>query len=896
MEILISTREARIAYEEALRRIEECRKNKNNHLDLAGLGLQELPPEIGQLSALKLLRLDENQLSSLPPEIGQLCALNMLWLRGNQLSSLPSEIVQLSALTELRLSGNQLSSLPPEIVQLSSLAILDLSGNQLSSLPPEIAKLKALVLLDLDNNHLQTLPPEIGQLSNLQALYLKNNQLRSLVPELQNLSRLRYLLLHGNPKLKLPTTVLGGDTSSDTSSWAAPQSILSFYFARSAQTARPLNEVKLLTVGRGGVGKTSTVRALRDLEFDDGEESTKGIALCDWPMHDCKKGIVTAHIWDFAGQVITHALHQFFFSERSMYLLVLSGREDNALADAEYWLRLIMAFGKDENGKGPPVIISLNKWEDIGCRAKLDRAALQERYPCICAFIETDCQSGRGIDKLKKALAKEADKLAWVHQDFPARWDEVRHALNPGKKKRPHLPFSEFRALCTRHHISETMEQEALADVLHNLGIALNYRRDPRLREATILQPDWLTENVYKLLRQAEKQRGILTLADSEKVLRAEKEPAMRDFLRQLMERFEVAYVSERDGQEVWLLPQALPDNQPKAAALLAAAQDATSLRYTYPALPEGLLARAIVRLHEFIEHDGKQHLQWASGVILTMEGARALLRAVSQDRQIVLTVTGETEARRRLAGLVRSEMRDINHSIHGLEVQEETREQGQWLNTETVEADEKQGQKTPLSLSGQATQMIDPVPVNNAYSSEEARRDTWKPKIFISYSKHNVRQRESLARHLRILANLGLCDHYWHDRMILPGDDWHESIQTELNDADLIVILLSSDALGTDYIRRHEIPHALQLREQGTEVVPIILEDCSWDKTPLAALNALPEKGKPINEWRPNQKKGWKSVEDGLAKVLQKIKDQAGARRQNSHFRDRSTFPRRER
>jgi internalin A len=59
--------------------------------------------------------------------------------------------------------------------------------------------------------------------------------------------------------------------------------------------------------------------------FNDDEESTSCIALSDWVMEDCKKGPVTAHVWDFAGQVMTHALHQFFFSVRCVYVLVLTG-------------------------------------------------------------------------------------------------------------------------------------------------------------------------------------------------------------------------------------------------------------------------------------------------------------------------------------------------------------------------------------------------------------------------------------------------------------------------------------------------------------------------------------------------------------------------------------------
>src|SRR4051794_11510038 len=101
------------ANQEALWRIEAWRKG--DVLDLSGLGLKQMPPEIGQLTALMRLRLDSNQLTTLPPEIGQLTALTHLYLHSNQLTTLPPEIGQLPALTQLSLSRNQLTTLPPEI-------------------------------------------------------------------------------------------------------------------------------------------------------------------------------------------------------------------------------------------------------------------------------------------------------------------------------------------------------------------------------------------------------------------------------------------------------------------------------------------------------------------------------------------------------------------------------------------------------------------------------------------------------------------------------------------------------------------------------------------------------------------------------------------------------------
>ena len=94
--------EGQVSYDEALKRIEACRSESGTHLTLGGMSLWHLPPEIGQLTALKELHLDNNQLSSLPPQIGQLTALKELYLDNNQLTRLPPEIGQLTALTRLR--------------------------------------------------------------------------------------------------------------------------------------------------------------------------------------------------------------------------------------------------------------------------------------------------------------------------------------------------------------------------------------------------------------------------------------------------------------------------------------------------------------------------------------------------------------------------------------------------------------------------------------------------------------------------------------------------------------------------------------------------------------------------------------------------------------------------
>ena len=93
---------------EARRRIAVVHQTGSTSLDLSGLGLTALPPEIAALTALKVLELNNNQLTALAPEIGALTALKELYLANNQLTALPPEIAALTALQRLDLDGNPL--------------------------------------------------------------------------------------------------------------------------------------------------------------------------------------------------------------------------------------------------------------------------------------------------------------------------------------------------------------------------------------------------------------------------------------------------------------------------------------------------------------------------------------------------------------------------------------------------------------------------------------------------------------------------------------------------------------------------------------------------------------------------------------------------------------------
>ncbi len=181
-----------------LSKIQQAKQENWRELNLSGLGLSELPPEIGQLDTLRTLYLYHNQLRLLPPEIGQLSALEELVIGNNQLRWLPSEIAQLSVLRGLYANDNQLGSFPTVILKLKKLYALGLSNNPLTRLPTEITQLGNLRELYLDNTQLRELPPELGR-TNLAVLDLSHNHLGFVTPELALLTDLRVLDMRHNP-------------------------------------------------------------------------------------------------------------------------------------------------------------------------------------------------------------------------------------------------------------------------------------------------------------------------------------------------------------------------------------------------------------------------------------------------------------------------------------------------------------------------------------------------------------------------------------------------------------------------------------------------------------------------------------------------------------------------
>ena len=604
-------------------------------------------------------------------------------------------------------------------------------------------------------------------------------------------------------------------------------------------------------------------------KFDEGEKATEGIKISDWPCPLNPTEKVTLHIWDFGGQEMMHATHQFFLTARTLYLLVLESRGGGCDEEADYWFRLIRTFG----GKDAPVVIVLNKQKLAPF--DVNRAAWLEKYAGnIEAFAETDCADAKSIYRLQESIQARLDGLESLKARFPTRWFAIKEAL--ATMPAAFVRFADYRALCRANGEENPESQDSLSGFLHDLGIALNYRNDPRLRFAYVLKPEWVTKGIYTLLHAFVTAKGIFTPAEAEQVLgRQGYSVEAVNFLLGLMERFELSFPLPGPAQQI-LIPQLLDDQQPPAAGEFQP-KACLNFGYRYAIVPEGLLPRFIVRTH----HLSDPAARWKSGVILhhPASGCRALVRADAADKQVRIHIDGPADARRDLLAIIRYNF-EVIHADYGVQPEDLVYPAGvpeRPINLEDLSALRTAGADTyPVVLPDK--KVIQP-PIADLMNAVDTQRPQLK--LFLSYSHRDEKAIQELRKDLKLMERNGLI-RPWSDHALTAGELWEARILQELNEADIIVCQLSRDFLASDFCVLKELETAIQRKQRGeAELFAYVLKDCGWKEVPnLSKFQILPS---PLPD--RNRDKYWRTVAEELQKTITKLRE--------SPRPDRPTFPR---
>lgn len=518
-------------------------------------------------------------------------------------------------LTSLKLSNGYLKEIPSAVFDLHMLRILDLRNNQLEILPEAITQLQNLSKLDLSRNWLTSLPESIVQLQNLTELDLRNNELTNLPASITRLQNLISLDLRYNYLSSPPQEVAE----------AGIQSIRQYFRQLVEQGQEKLYEAKLLILGEGGAGKTTLAKKIVDKNYQLQEEiSTEGVDVTKWhfPLDDGKTFRV--NLWDFGGQEIYHATHQFFLTKRSLYVLVADSRKVDT--DFYYWLNVVELLSENS----PLFIVNNEKQER---QRELNERQLRGQFDNLKEVMVVNFSNNRGLERLKDAIQHYIKQLPHIGSSLPKSWVRVRERLE--KDARNHISLQEYLTICQENGFTKEKDCLQLSSYLNDIGVFLHFQDEPLLNRTVILKPKWGTDAVYKVLdnKIVIKNNGRFTRNHLNNIWGTPEYATMRDELLQLMMKFKLCY--EIPGEKgIYIAPQLLSENQPyydwnENYNLL--------IRYDYEFMPKGILLQLIVALNKMIWGQ----TVWRSGVLIEKDKTRAEVIELYDRRQIRVRVVG---------------------------------------------------------------------------------------------------------------------------------------------------------------------------------------------------------------------------------------------------------------
>jgi internalin A len=667
--------------EEVRRRIEECKKQRLTELnlsdwnapgeekltaipvevfelewlerlDLSNNQLNEITNSISRLQNLSELGLNDNQLSEIPDSISLLQNLSELGLNDNQLRELPDSISLLQNLSELYLSSNQLSELPDSIYRLQNLSYLDLSSNQLSELPDSISLLQNLSQLGLNDNQLSELPDSITRLQNLSYLDLSNNQLSELPDSITRLQNLSELDLSDNPLVNPPLEIAERGIEA-----------IREYFRDKAEGEDTLYEAKLIIVGEGGAGKTTLARKILDPDasMPKAEETTKGIDVLEWHFLMENDQDFRVNIWDFGGQEIYHATHQFFLTKRSLYLLVADSRKEHFHLD--YWLNIIELLSENS-----PLLIIKNELENRA--VAINEAPLRERFANLknedLATNLGNPQGGSGLETIKKAIKYHISQLPHIGTKLAKTWINVRNVLEQSDQN--YISLNEYFQICEQNGYKRRADSEKdnrliLSQYFHDLGVILHFqeKQTSPLYKTVILKPKWGTDAAYKVLNnlKVKQNLGKFTTTDLNHIWQDAEYQNMQAELLELMQEFKLCYPLP-NTKNTYIAPQLLENKQTKYPWNIA---NNLLLRYEYNFMPRGILNRFIVEMHHYIDEPNV----WLTGVLLKRDDTWAEVIETYDRREIKIRLSGKNK--RDFLAVITHQLDEIHNSFKQLKV-----------------------------------------------------------------------------------------------------------------------------------------------------------------------------------------------------------------------------------
>ncbi len=832
------------------------------------------------LNALKCLTnlfLAINQISKIEG-LEQLNLLHTLDLRQNRIAKIEN-LDHSRNLCELYLNKNYISSIE-NISQYTNLNIIDLEGNSVENIE-FLKNHPKLETIGLSNTNVKDISP-LSNLQNLTTVYLSQCKLESIEP-LANKPSLKRLVLSNtgikdlrpllpNIEKGLPVKwVYGFEDESDgiyikdNTQLDIPkqiieqgtEAILKFYKLEQAPIINPalekifLYEAKLIIVGEGKVGKSSLRVKLmnKDAVLPKEDERTRGIDIVDYKFTIPSHNEYVAHIWDFGGQNIQFALHRFFMTENSLYILMTESRQERD-KNFDYWFQNIELFG----GKESPIIVTMNLTN--GERgANIDIASYTSvfkniKYAQIQEINLLDPLKDNSLEKLTSIVQQELEQLPHIKVPIFRCWLDGRESLLEESKTNNYISIERFHELCNKNGIEESYV-ELVGRYLHNLGVVLWYHDKEYLKNKMILNPLWAINAIYKIIddKAIQDRKGIFDQKDKDRLWSEPSYKFAKDELTSLLREFKICF--QRQNKEEYIVP-ALMDAAPPNEVKNWTSTDCKKVVFHFPFMPKGLVNQLTADMHKHIMDEIK-HV-WAYGILLHYADentTQAYIVENTYKREIQIEVKGMYAAQ--FIGVIIQSLKTIIDTYKGLK-----NEMRIPCNCEKciVHSDPQIYTEAELieRLKEDRTQVfckryddkIDMQPIlesigihhpifdkqkkmhERIMAGSAANKSDRKIKVFLSYSHAQVEYfkifKSDLQTYLRIQDRQV---EIFQDFEIPIGEKWDDYLQDKVAECDVMILLVSQEFMNSSYIQAKEFGGAL--KHKNMLIAPVYFAPCEY-------------------------------------------------------------------
>ncbi|HET6253438.1 MAG TPA: COR domain-containing protein [Puia sp.] len=854
---------------------------------------------LASLPNLTYLNIKSNRITDISPIAG-IQSLKFIDLTNNFVSN-ATALRNLENLEEIRLGHNRVTDLSilqnlkkirlldlrdngidefPSFPSLENIVYLDLCGNALGEISA-LSSLTRLEFLDISRTNINNISP-LTNLTSLKFLDISDNNVADLLP-------IRTIIAKGIP-VKQSTysyrvnyedaIVLGSNPFTNPPVEIALQgnkAILNYFEEIVVQGKDYLYEAKLLIVGEGGVGKTTLAKKIIDIDspLPEQDYTTRGITVEPHTfIRNDGNGTFKMNIWDFGGQQIYHTTHQFFLTKRSLYVLMTDSRREND--NFSYWLNVIELFSASS-----PIVILQNVHQDR--TREFDEKSIISRFNVKGFFKLSLKDDPKKTAVFVKELEHQIQQLEHIGEELPKQWVKIRKALEQISLTKNFISKDDYLKICEENEIVNFERALFLSRYLHDLGVILHFQSEPALDDWIILQNTWATEAVYRVHDfPKEKEKGRFNSSDFEHIWNEDPDETdpdkrkrnreyarKRSYLLALMMKFEMCYkVQDKD---LYIVPMLLPKNEPEIPSVTG-----ITIRYSYDFMPKGITSRLTVRMHRFITN---QSLVWATGVFLNENTASALIKETFEGREIQIIASG-FNAKSLLTKII-YELDMIHSTFERLKVKKlipcncktctkaatphffdyEDLERRLFNKRETVECS-KSYQVMNVKL------LLEDAGVGDASSAGAVKPQ--KRKVFLSYSHKDEDFKDKLDVHLAPLKRSESID-VWNDRKIGPGQNWDATIRREIEEADIILLLISANFNNSLYILKTELDSAIKKHNQATAlIVPVFIKECDFSGMPYEGIQGIPRDAKFIGNFTEReQDKLFAEVSRELRKII---------------------------